>query len=276
MSQAQHTSLIRNGINLGDCRFTDSILTDGLVDAFLGIHMGITAENVGKEFSIGREEQDAYAAKSQGRVEAAVSGGYFEKEIVPVQVSVKKETMTVKKDEFPKPGTTIESLRKLKPAFLKTDEGTVTPGNASGINDGAAAVVLMSEATANERGLVPLARIVAVAEVGVEPRIMGIGPVPAVELVLKKAKWRKEEVDLYELNEAFAAQSVACVKELGLDSDKVNINGGAIALGHPIGASGARVVVTLLHALERTGGKKGIASLCIGGGMGIAIAVERG
>ncbi|XP_012346377.1 acetyl-CoA acetyltransferase, cytosolic [Apis florea] len=274
MSQSAHAIQFRNGVKIGDCRLIDTLIFDGLTDAFHGIHMGITAENVSKDFNISRNEQDEYAVKSQQKAEAAITKGYFKKEIIPVTLSTEKESVIVDKDEYPKFGTTIEDLQKLKPAFLKA-EGTVTAGNASGINDGAAAVVLMSADIAKQKGLSPLAKIVAMAQVGVEPRIMGIGPIPAVELVLQKAKWTKEEVDLYELNEAFAAQSIACVKSLGLNPDKVNINGGAIALGHPIGASGARILVTLLHSLERIDGNKGIAALCIGGGMGIAIAVQR-
>ncbi|XP_017790579.1 PREDICTED: acetyl-CoA acetyltransferase, cytosolic isoform X2 [Habropoda laboriosa] len=271
MSLAQHVSYIRS-MKLGNCNLVDSLVFDGLTDAFHGIHMGITAENVSKEFHINRKEQDEYAVKSQQKVEAAVTAGYFNKEIVPITVSTEKKTIIVDKDEYPKFGITIESLQKLRPAFT---DGTVTAGNSSGMNDGAAAVVLMTAEKAAERKLKPLAKIVAVAESGLDPKLMGVGPISAVNLVLKKAKWTKETVDLYELNEAFAAQSIACVRELGLDPDKVNINGGAIALGHPIGASGARILVTLLHALERTGGSKGVASLCIGGGMGIAIAIER-
>nr|XP_003702217.1 PREDICTED: acetyl-CoA acetyltransferase, cytosolic isoform X2 [Megachile rotundata] len=274
MSQATHAMHLRNGVRLGDGTLVDTLLHDGLTDAFHGIHMGITAENLSKDYNISREAQDQYAMTSQKRTETAINKGLFDKEIVPVTVLTKKETTIVDKDEFPKLGITIESLQKFRPNFLKTD-GTVTAGNSSGINDGAAAVVLMSAEVAAQRGLSPLGKIVAVAQAGVEPRIMGIGPVPAVELVLKKANWTKDEVDLYELNEAFAAQAIACVDSLGLDRSKVNVNGGAIALGHPIGASGARVLVTLLYALEQTGGNKGVASLCIGGGMGIAIAVQR-
>ncbi|XP_053974851.1 acetyl-CoA acetyltransferase, cytosolic [Hylaeus volcanicus] len=274
MSLAPHALHLRNGTKLGDTSFTDTLIFDGLTDAFHGIHMGLTAENISKDFNISREEQDEFAAKSQQKVEAAINQGYFKKEIIPITVPTKKDTIIVDKDEFPKFGTTVQNLQKLRPIFLKNN-GTVTAGNASGTNDGAAAVVLMSAKTATEKGLSPMAKIVAMAQAGVEPRIMGASPIPTVELVLKKAGWTKEEVDLYELNEAFAAQSVACVKTLGLNPDKVNINGGAIALGHPIGASGNRVLVTLLHSLERTGGKKGVAALCIGGGMGIAIAVER-
>lgn len=274
MSLAQHSSYLRNGVKLGECNFVDTLLHDGLTDAFESVHMGVTAENIAKDLGITREEQDIQATDSQKRAAAAISAGYFDKEIVPVTIVGRKETTIVSKDEFPKPGTTVEGLAKLNPIFDKTN-GTVTAGNASGMNDGAAAVVLMTKEEANKRGLTPLARIVAVAEGGVEPRIMGMGPVPAIELLLKKTKWNKDEVDLYELNEAFAAQALGCLRKLELDPKKVNINGGAIALGHPIGASGARVLVTLVHALERIGGKKGIASLCIGGGMGIALAVER-
>ncbi|XP_076642034.1 acetyl-CoA acetyltransferase 2 [Halictus rubicundus] len=274
MSQATHVTYLRNAMKMGNCNLIDSLLLDGLTDAFHNIHMGVTAENIAKDFNVSRKEQDEYAAKSQQRVQAAITAGHFDKEIIPVTVPTRKEPVIVDKDEFPNFGTTVESLNKLKPCFLKTD-GTVTAGNASGINDGAAAVVLMTAKTAATRGLSALGTIIAFAQVGVEPRIMGIGPVPAVELVLKKANWTKDEVDLYELNEAFAAQAIACVKSLNLDPSKVNVSGGAIALGHPIGASGARVLVTLLHSLERTGGTKGVAALCIGGGMGIAIAVQR-
>ncbi|XP_078049608.1 acetyl-CoA acetyltransferase 2 isoform X1 [Augochlora pura] len=275
MSLAQHTSYLRNSaVKMGDCNLTDSLLFDGLTDAFHNIHMGVTAENIAKEFRISREDQDEYAAKSQQKVQAAMTAGYFNKEIIPITVPTRKEPIIVVKDEYPKSDTTVESLKKLRPAFVKTD-GTVTAGNASGINDGAAAVVLMSAQNAAKRGLPTLGTIVAFAQVGVHPKMMGTGPIPAVELVLKKANWTKDEVDLYELNEAFAAQAIACVKSLYLDPSKVNTSGGAIALGHPIGASGARVLVTLLHSLERTGGTKGVAALCIGGGMGIAIAVQR-
>lgn len=274
MSQAPHAIHLRNGVKMGDGTMIDTMINDGLTDAFKQIHMGVTAENIAKTFSISRQDQDEYAAKSQQKTEAAIAAGHFDKEIVPVTVPSRKEKIVISKDEFPKPGTTAQSLGKLRPIFVKA-EGTVTPGNASGINDGAAAVVLMSAEAAAKKGVTPMARIVAIAHAGVEPDIMGTGPIPAVELLLKKAKWTKDEVDLYELNEAFAAQSIACLRGLGLDPNKVNVNGGAIALGHPIGASGARVLVTLLHLLERTKSKKGVASLCIGGGMGIAIAVER-
>ncbi|XP_057319839.1 acetyl-CoA acetyltransferase, cytosolic [Microplitis mediator] len=274
MSQAPHVIHLRNGIKLGDATMIDTMTFDGLTDAFTGIHMGVTAENIAKRFTISREEQDKYAAKSQQRAEAAIAAGYFKKEIVAVEIMDRKKSIVISEDEYPKPGTTADTLGKLRPVFDKS-EGTVTAGNASGINDGAAAVVLMSAEAAKAKGIPSLARIVAIAQAGIEPDVMGLGPIPAVELVLKKANWTKEEVDLYELNEAFAVQSIACLNELGLDPEKVNINGGAIALGHPLGASGTRILVTLLYLLERTGGKKGVASLCIGGGMGIAIALER-
>ncbi|XP_001607032.1 acetyl-CoA acetyltransferase, cytosolic [Nasonia vitripennis] len=273
MSKAPHAIHLRDGVKMGDATMVDTMLVDGLTDVFNNIHMGVTAENLAKKYAISREEQDEFAARSQHKAEIAMTKGYFDKEIIPVPVTIRRKTTIVSKDEFPKPGTTAKDLAGLKPVFVK--DGTVTPGNASGINDGAAAVVLMSSETATKKGLKPMARIVAMTVVGLEPDIMGYGPVPAVELLLKKAQWKKEEVDLFELNEAFAAQSIACERNLGVDPEKVNISGGAIALGHPIGASGARIVVTLLYLLERTGGKKGVASLCIGGGMGIAIAVER-
>lgn len=274
MSRAPHAIHLRDGIKMGNCNMIDTMICDGLTDAFIDCHMGITAKNLTKAYNVSREDQDEYAAKSQQKAEAAIAAGYFDKEIVPVEVPGKKGSTVVSKDEYPKAGTTVQNLAKLRPVFLK-DNGTVTPGNASGVNDGAAALILTSAEFAAEKGLKPIARIVAIAQVGVEPSVMGIGPVPAVELVLKKAKWSKDEVDVYELNEAFAVQSIACVRSLGINPDKVNVNGGAIALGHPIGASGARVLVTLLYLLERTGGKKGVASLCIGGGLGVAIAVER-
>ncbi|XP_043283128.1 acetyl-CoA acetyltransferase, cytosolic [Venturia canescens] len=274
MSSAPHAIYLRNGVRMGNAGMVDTMIFDGLTDAFTDIHMGITAENVAKKFNVSREDQDIYAAESQRRTEAAIAAGFFKKEIVPVVVAGRNESITVSTDEYPKPGTTVESLTKLRLAFVKTD-GTVTAGNSSGVNDGAAAVVLMSAELAAQKGLKPLAKIVAIAQTGMEPDIMGVGPISAVELLLKKAKWSKDEVDLFELNEAFAAQSLACLRGLGLDPAKVNVNGGAIALGHPIGASGARILVTLLHLMERTGVKKGVASLCIGGGMGIAIAIER-
>lgn len=274
MSRAPHATYLRAGVKFGSCNLIDTLLEDGLTDAFHDIHMAITAENLAERYSISREAQDYYACKSQQKAEVAIGAGYFDKEIVPVTITGKKEPIVISKDEFPKFGTTTEKLAKLKPAF-RPNNGTVTAGNASGINDGAAAVVLMSAETAANRGISPLASIVAFAQVGVDPKIMGVGPIEAIKLVLKKANWTKEEVDIYELNEAFAAQAIVCIQELGLDVEKVNVNGGGIALGHPVGMSGTRILVTLLHTLERTGKKKGVASLCIGGGMGIAIAIER-
>ncbi|XP_073836264.1 acetyl-CoA acetyltransferase 2 [Musca autumnalis] len=273
MSLAPHVMHLRQGVKMGPATMLDTMIHDGLTDAMENIHMGITAENLAKEYNISREEQDKYAVRSQNLAENAQKSGFFDKEITPVEIVDRKGTITFDKDEYIKCGSSIEGLQKLKPCFIK--DGTVTPGNASGINDSAAAVLLMSEQEVKKRNAVPLAKIVAWAQTGIEPNVMGIGPVSAVNAVLAKANWSKDEVDLYELNEAFAAQSLAVLKGLGLNEDKVNINGGAIALGHPIGASGARVLVTLLYALERTGGRKGVASLCIGGGMGIAMAVER-
>ncbi|EFN71818.1 Acetyl-CoA acetyltransferase, cytosolic [Camponotus floridanus] len=273
MSKAPHAIYLRTGVDFGNCNLVDTLLNDGLTDVFYNMHMAITAENIVEKYAISRLAQDGYASKSQQRAEIAINAGYFDKEIVPVTITDKKGSIVVSKDEFPKFGTTVEKLAKLKPAFKAN--GTITAGNASGVNDGAAAVIIMSQEVAASKGISPLAKIVAVAQVGVDPKIMGIGPVEAVKLVLKKANWSKEEVDFYELNEAFAAQAIACVQELGLDPEKVNVNGGAIALGHPLAMSGTRTLVTLLHILERTGKKKGVVSLCIGGGMGIAMAVER-
>ncbi|KAL1453192.1 hypothetical protein WDU94_007357 [Cyamophila willieti] len=272
MSQAPHVINIRSGVKLNDATMKDSMVYDGLTDAFHNIHMGVTAENIAAKFGITRLEQDQYACSSQSKAVSAVEAGYFSKEIVPVVIQTRKGDVVIDKDEYPKPGTSVEGLQKLKPVFQK--DGTVTAGNASGLNDGAAAVLLMNYATAQARGIAPLARIVAISSAGVEPSLMGTGPIPAVTAVLVKAGWGKEEVDLFELNEAFAAQSIACLRELGLEESKVNISGGAIALGHPIGASGARVLVTLIYALQRQGLKKGVAALCVGGGMGIAIAIE--
>ncbi|XP_063233590.1 acetyl-CoA acetyltransferase, cytosolic [Bacillus rossius redtenbacheri] len=274
MSQAHHSMHLRSGVKLGDALFTDTITVDGLTDAFNNIHMGETAENIAKQFNISREEQDRYALESQARTKRAQDESRFAKEMIPVTTKVRKETAVVDRDEFPRPNSTLEDLGKLRPAFLKNG-GTVTAGNASGINDGAAALVLMTEGAARSRGLAPLARIVSSAQVGVDPTIMGTGPIPAVTAALQRAGWDKDDVDLFELNEAFAAQALAVVRGLGVNPAKVNVNGGAISLGHPIGASGARILVTLLYALERTGGRKGVASLCVGGGMGIALCVER-
>lgn len=273
MSQTPHTAHLRLGVKMGNTQLVDSLIADGLTDAFFNIHMGETGENLAKKYNITREEQDMYAAESQRRAEVAQKEGFFQKEILPVSVPNKSGDVIVLEDEHPRHGTTVESLAHLRPVFVKN--GTVTAGNASGCNDGAAAVVLMSLSTAKARGLTPLATIVAYAQTGVDPDIMGIGPVSAVQAVLLKAGWTKEDVDLYELNEAFASQTLAVLKELQIDQNKVNIHGGAIALGHPIGCSGARILVTLLYALEKTGGKKGVAALCIGGGMGIAMAIQR-
>lgn len=260
---------------MGDASLQDSMVADGLTDAFHGYHMGITAENVAKQWSITREDQDLFAVQSQNKTEAAQKAGHFDQEIVPVIVPSRKGPVEVKVDEFPRHGSNMASMSKLKPCFIKDGTGTVTAGNASGINDGAAAVVLMSQSDAVRRGLKPMARIVSWAQAGLDPSVMGTGPIPAIRKAVEKAGWQLDQVDLFEINEAFAAQSVAVVRELGLNVDKVNVSGGAISLGHPIGMSGCRVLVTLLHALQRTGGHKGVASLCIGGGMGIALCVER-
>jgi acetyl-CoA C-acetyltransferase len=264
----------RTGQRMGDWSLVDTMIVDGLWDAFNEIHMGCTAENIVDRYGISREEQDEVALASQRKAEAAIKAGKFKDEIVPLEVPQPKGAAVLfDTDEFPRFGTTLESLAKLKPAFRKN--GTVTPGNASGINDGAAAVLVMPERVANQRGLKPLARIAAVGCSGVDPAIMGIGPIDASRRALQKAGWRIEDLDLIEANEAFAAQVIAVNRELGWDAAKVNVNGGAIALGHPIGASGARVLVTLLHEMQRRDSHKGLATLCIGGGQGIAIAVER-
>ena len=274
MSQARHAIQLRNGVKMGDATMVDTMITDGLWDAFNDYHMGITAENVAQKWQITREQQDAFAVQSQARAEAAQKAGKFKDEIVPVTIKTRKGDVVVDSDEYPKHGTTIETLAKLRPAFDKA--GTVTAGNASGINDGAAAVVLMTADEAKKRGVAPLARIVSWATAGVDPAIMGSGPIPATKLALKKAVWKVDDIDLIEANEAFAAQACAVAKELAFDPAKLNVNGGAIALGHPIGASGARVLVTLLHEMQKRQLKKGLATLCIGGGMGIAMCVERG
>jgi len=274
MSLARHTTNLRTGVKFGDQALEDSMIKDGLTDAFHQYHMGITAENVAKKYSLSREEQDTFAATSQQKAGKAIAEGFFKDEIVPVSVPGRKGETIVSEDEFPKPDTTVESLAKLRPAFIKDGTGTVTAGNASGINDGAAAVLLMSAAEASSRGLQPLGKIVSSAMAGVEPEVMGVGPVPAVRKALEKAGWSLPEVEVFELNEAFASQSLAVVRELGVPQEKVNMLGGSIALGHPIGASGARVLVTLLHLMKRNGFKKGVVSLCIGGGMGIAMCVE--
>jgi len=273
MSQAPHVAHLRNGTKMGDVKFLDSMLRDGLWCAFNGYHMGNTAENVAKKWQLTRDEQDAFAAASQNKAEAAQNDNRFADEIVSVTIQTRKGDVVVDTDEHPKPGVTAEGLAKLRPAFDK--EGTVTAGNASGINDGAAAVVLMSADEAAKRGVTPQARIVSWATCGVDPAIMGTGPIPASRAALEKAGWKIEDLDLIEANEAFAAQALAVNKDLGWDTDKVNVNGGAIALGHPIGASGTRILVTLLHEMARRDAKKALATLCIGGGMGIAMCVER-
>ena len=273
MSQAHHSAHLRNGTKMGDMKFLDTMLRDGLMDAFHGYHMGNTAENVATKWQISRDEQDQFAVASQNKAEAAQKAGRFAAEITSVTIQSKKGDTIVDQDEYIRPGTTLDSLAKLKPAFSK--EGTVTAGNASGINDGAAALVLMSAAEAPRRGLTPLARIASWATAGVDPAIMGSGPIPATRKALEKAGWTAKDLDLVEANEAFAAQAIAVNRDLGWDTSKVNVNGGAIAIGHPIGASGARVLVTLLHEMQKRDAKKGLATLCIGGGMGIALTVER-
>ncbi|XP_022182493.1 acetyl-CoA acetyltransferase, cytosolic-like [Myzus persicae] len=273
MSNAPHVVNIRSGIKMGNTELTDTMLCDGLTDAFDNIHMGMTAENIAENYDISRKLQDNYAFESQKRTKEAQNNGYFKDEITPVEVKIRRNTIIFDKDEYPKNDTSLDSLATLRPVF-KLNGGVVTAGNASGINDGAAVVLLMNGEECKKRGCTPLAKIVAHAECGVDPKIMGTGPIPAVLKTIEKAGWTMASVDIFELNEAFAAQSIAVVRELGLNSDRVNINGGAIALGHPIGASGARVLVTLVHILSRTGKKRGIASLCIGGGMGIAMAIE--
>jgi acetyl-CoA C-acetyltransferase len=273
MSQAHHSAHLRNGTKMGDMKFLDTMLRDGLMDAFHGYHMGNTAENVATKWQISRDEQDQFAVASQNKAEAAQKAGRFAAEITSVTIQSKKGDTIVDQDEYIRLGTTLDSLAKLKPAFSK--EGTVTAGNASGINDGAAALVLMSAAEAHRRGLTPLARIASWATAGVDPAIMGSGPIPATRKALEKAGWTAKDLDLVEANEAFAAQAIAVNRDLGWDTSKVNVNGGAIAIGHPIGASGARVLVTLLHEMQKRDAKKGLATLCIGGGMGIALTVER-
>jgi acetyl-CoA C-acetyltransferase len=273
MSQAPHAAYLRSGTKMGALELVDTMIKDGLWDAFNGYHMGITAENVAQKWQITREDQDKFAVASQNKAEAAIKAGRFKDEIVPVTIKTRKGDQTVDTDEFPRFGATVDQMAKLRPAFSK--EGSVTAGNASGINDGAAALVVMSRDEAKRRGLEPLARIVSWAQVGVDPAIMGSGPIPASRKALEKAGWKTDDLDLVEANEAFAAQALAVNKDLGWDTDKVNVNGGAIALGHPIGASGARVLTTLLHEMKKRDAKKGLATLCIGGGMGIAMCVER-
>jgi len=274
MSQAPHCAHMREGTKMGDVKFIDTMIKDGLWDYFNGYHMGNTAENVAKQWQITRAQQDEFAAASQNKAEAAQKAGRFKDEITPVTIQTRKGDIVVEQDEYPKPGVTADGLSKLRPAFDK--DGTVTAGNASGINDGGAAVVLMSADEAKKRGVEPLARIVSWATAGVDPAIMGTGPIPASRKALEKAGWSIDDLDLIEANEAFAAQACAVNKDLGWDTSKVNVNGGAIAIGHPVGASGTRVLITLLHEMARRDAKKGLATLCIGGGMGIAMCVERG
>lgn len=273
MTQAPHAMQLRAGVKFGDAKMQDTMIVDGLWDAFNNYHMGITAENIAEQFKIGRTEQDEFAANSQQKAAAAQKAGKFKDEIIPLTVKSKKGDTVVDSDEFIRPDTTAESLSKLRPAFKPAD-GTVTAGNASGINDGAAAVLLMTRAEAARRGLGPLASIKSWATVGVDPKVMGTGPIPASKKALEKAGWKFDELDLIEANEAFAAQALCVVKELKLAPEKVNVNGGATAIGHPIGASGARILTTLLHEMKRRDAKKGLATLCIGGGMGIAMCVE--
>jgi acetyl-CoA C-acetyltransferase len=273
MSQAPHCSHMRDGTKMGDVKFIDTMIKDGLWDAFNGYHMGTTAENVARQWQITREEQDRFAVASQNKAEAAKKAGKFKDEIASVTIKTRKGETVVAEDEYIKDGVTYDALAKLKPAFDK--EGTVTAGSASGINDGAAAVLLMTLEEAQKRGITPLARIVSWAHAGVDPSIMGTGPIPASKKALEKAGWTVKDLDLIEANEAFAAQACAVNKGLGWDTEKVNVNGGAIAIGHPIGASGARVLNTLLFEMQRRNAKKGLATLCIGGGMGVAMCVER-
>ncbi len=273
MSMAPHAAYMRSGTKMGDFKLVDTMIKDGLWDAFNGYHMGTTAENVAQRWQLTRDEQDKFAVASQNKAEAAQKAGRFKDEIAPVTVPGRKGDVVVDQDEYIRAGATLESVAKLKPAFSK--DGTVTAGNASGINDGAAAVVLMRADEAEKRGLTPLARIVSWATAGVDPAIMGTGPIPASRRALEKAGWKVGDLDLVEANEAFAAQACAVNKDMGWDPEIVNVNGGAIAIGHPIGASGARVFVTLLHEMQKRNAKKGLATLCIGGGMGVAMCVER-
>jgi acetyl-CoA C-acetyltransferase len=274
MSAAPHVLQgSRDGFRMGDAKLVDSMINDGLWDAYNNYHMGTTAENVAKKYDISRREQDEFAAASQQKAEAAQKAGRFKAEIAPIEIVTRKSTTVFDTDEYIRAGTTAEALGALQPAFAK--DGTVTAGNSSGINDGAAAVMMMSARKASELGLKPLARVRAYSSAGVDPKIMGMGPVPASQLCLKKAGWTHQELDLMEINEAFAAQAIGVNRQMGWDTAKINVNGGAIAIGHPIGASGCRILVTLLHEMIRRDAKKGLASLCIGGGMGVAIAIER-
>ncbi len=273
MSMSAHAAHLRAGQKMGGLELIDTMIKDGLWDAFNGYHMGMTAENIAEKWQITRDAQDAFAVASQNKAEAAKKAGKFKDEIVPFVIASRKGDITVDTDEYIRDGATIEAMAKLKPAFKK--DGSITAANASGLNDGAAVLMLMSEAEAAKRGLPVLARVASFASTGVDPAIMGIGPVTASQRALEKAGWKVGDLDLVEANEAFAAQALAVTQDLGLDPAKVNVNGGAIAIGHPIGASGARVLVTLLHEMQRSGAKKGLATLCIGGGMGVALTVER-
>ena len=273
MSQSTHAAWMRGGTKMGGVEFVDTMLKDGLWDAFHGYHMGNTAENVAQKYQISREEQDQFALGSQTKASAAQKAGRFADEIAPVTVKARKGDIVVKDDEYIRHDASMESMTRLRPAFTK--EGTVTAGNASGINDGAAALVLMSASEASKRGLPPLARIAGFATAGVDPALMGTGPIPSTRKVLGRVGWKPDDLDLVEANEAFAAQAIAVNKDLGWDTGKVNVNGGAIAIGHPIGASGARILVTLLHEMQKRDAKKGLATLCIGGGMGVAMCLER-
>ena len=272
MSLSPHAQHLRNGQKMGDLAFIDTMIKDGLWDAFNGYHMGTTAENVAKAYQITREQQDEFALASQQKASAAQKSGKFKDEIVPVTIKGRKGDVIVDQDEYIRHDSTIEGMAKLRPAFSK--DGTVTAGNASGLNDGACALVVMSGAEAARRGLTPLARIASFATAGVDPSVMGTGPIPSSRKALQRAGWKADDLDLVEANEAFAAQACAVNKDLGWDTSKVNVNGGAIAIGHPIGASGARVLITLLHEMRRRGSKKGLATLCIGGGMGVAMCLE--
>ncbi len=273
MSMAPHCAHLRSGVKMGDFKMIDTMIKDGLTDAFFGYHMGVTAENIARQWQLSRDEQDQYAVSSQNKAEAAQAAGRFAEEILPFVIKGRKGDVTVDQDEYIRAGATLDQMAKLRPAFDK--EGTVTAGNASGINDGAAALVLMTEEEANRRGIDPLARIASWATAGVDPQIMGTGPIPASRKALEKAGWTVADLDLIEANEAFAAQSCAVVRDLQLDPSIVNVNGGAIAIGHPIGASGARVLNTLLFEMKRRRSSKGLATLCIGGGMGVAMCLER-
>jgi len=273
MSLSQHAAHLRNGTKMGGLEFIDTMLKDGLWDAFHGYHMGVTAENVARAFQITRDEQDAFALASQQKASAAQKAGRFKDEISPVTVKTRKGDVVVSDDEYIRHDASAETMARLRPAFTK--DGTVTAGNASGINDGAAALVLMSGAEAAKRGLTPMARIAGFATAGVDPAVMGTGPIPSARKALARAGWKVDDLDLIEANEAFAAQAIAVNRDLGWDTSKVNVNGGAIAIGHPIGASGARVLITLLHEMGKRDAKKGLATLCIGGGMGVAMCVER-